>query len=228
MKKKIIFTLLGAWLAWPMISQACIYCMMLARNGMSPDDPKGSSYDGAPPQWTPMTMAALQTNVMSVVATNAPVELPKTNSPAVVIFTNGAVLGFDVLAGYPIPITLELGNNTNGAWADAQVNAMIPANIRALDHREFSVDGFMIPAQFEKGKVVEFLLSRTPPACCYGGVPEIHEWIKVRVKPPGVPPEVYNIVRAHGVLSVGAERLDGTLTSIYRLDADKVAVTSEH
>ena len=80
----------------------------------------------------------------------------------------------------------------------------------------------------EKGKVTEFLLSRNPPACCYGGVPLIHEWIKVRVKPPGVDWEEYNTVRAHGVLRVGAERVDGTLASVYRMDAEKVEVTPGH
>ena len=175
-----------------------------------------------------MTVAVSQTNVVAVVATNAPVDLPKTNLPVTVTFTNGAVIGFDVLAGYPIKLTPELENNTNRAWADAQVNAMIPPNIQMLDRREFSVEGFMIPAEFEKGKVVEFLLSRNPPACCYGGVPEIHEWIKVHIKSPGVPAEEYNIVRAHGVLSVGAERVDGALGSVYRMEADKVEVTPEH
>jgi len=160
-------------------------------------------------------------------ATNAIVVSAMTPAAAVT-FTNGAVVGFDVLAGYDMNLTLELAMNTNGAAADAKVNAMIPANIRALDHRVVSVDGFMIPAQMEKDKVTEFLLSRNPPACCYGGVPQIHEWVKVRVKPPGVAPEEYNIVRAHGILSVGAERLDGALTSVYRMDADKVEITNEH
>lgn len=227
MKTKIILTLLGAWLALTADSPACIYCIMAAQAGISPDDPNGPIY-GQAAQGMPMILVASQANVPLALTTNVPAELPKTNPPALVTFTNGSVVGFDVLAGYNITLTPELENNTNRAWVNAQVNAMIPANIRALDRREVSVDGFMIPAQFEKGKVVEFLLSRNPPACCYGGVPQIHEWIKVRVKPPGVAPEEYNVVRAHGILSVGVERMDGTLASIYRMEADKVEVTPEH
>jgi len=178
----------------------------------------------------PMTVAVSQTNAPLAVTTNVMTALPmpKPTPPAAVAFTNGALVGFDVLAGYNIALASDLENNTNGVWADAQVNAMIPANIRALDHREVTVDGFMIPAQMENGKVIEFLLSRNPPACCYGGVTQIHEWVKVRVKPPGVDWEEYSVVRAHGVLHVGAERLDGELTSVYRLDANKVGVTPEH
>ena len=226
MKTKIILALLGVCLATTTNSPACIYCMMLAQQGLSPDDPNGRAYDSPPAQWISITNE-VATNAVAVVS-NAPVALPKANPPVAMNFTNGALVGFDVLAGYEINITPDLDMNTNGAAADAKVNAMIPANIRALDCREVAVDGFMIPSQMENGKVTEFLLSRNPPACCYGGVPMIHEWIKVRVKTPGVDYEEYNIVRAHGVLRVGPERVDGSLASIYRMEADKVETTPQH
>jgi hypothetical protein len=228
MKIKIILTLFGAWLVRPAISSACIYCIMAARAGSSPDDPNGPGYSGQSAQWTPMTNAATQTNVIVAVATCVPVELPQINAPAALTFTNGALVGFDVLAGFAITLAPELETNTNGAWADAQVNALIPENIRALDRHDVSVEGFMIPVQMENGKVTEFLLSKNPPACCYGGMPQIHEWVKVHVKSPGVEWEQYNIVRARGILRVGAERVDGTLTSIYRMETDKVEVTDGH
>jgi hypothetical protein len=228
MKSKIVLTLFSLCLIWPVSGLACILCIQAARVGNSPDDPNVSGYGSQIASGTPIMAAISQTNMPPMVTTNVTTELPKPASPAAMIFTNGANIGFDVLAGYSIPLTPELENNTNGAWADAQVNAMIPANIKALDRRKVSVDGFMIPAQMENGKVTEFLLSRNPPACCYGGTPLIHEWVKVRVKLPGIDPEDYNVVRAHGVLRVGAERLDGTLTSVYRMDADQVEVTPEH
>jgi len=218
---------IGAWLALAAKSPASIHGILLAQQGLSPDSPNVRAYARPPAQLISSTNDAATNTVAGV--SNAPVALPKIPPPASLTFTNGALVGFDVLAGYDITITEELDNNTtNGAWADARVNAMIPANIRALDHRAMAVDGFMIPSQMENGKVMEFLLSRNPPACCYGGVPQIHEWIKVRVKPPGVEWEEYNTVRAHGVLRVGAERVDGSLTSIYRMDVDKVEVTPGH
>ena len=226
MRMKFSFVLVVVWLALAANSPACIYCMMLARQGLSPDDPSGRTYDSPPAQWISITND-VATNAVALVS-NAPVTLPKANPSMAINFTNGALVGFDVLAGYDITITPELDNNTNRALADTLVNTMIPANIRELDRRAVAVDGFMIPSQMDNGKVTEFLLSRNPPSCCYGGVPQIHEWIKVRVKPPGVDFEEYNTVRAHGVLRVGAERVDGSLTSIYRMEADKVEITPEH
>lgn len=230
MKIKFSFVLIATWLALAVNSPACIRCLMLARQGLSPDNPDGQAYDSPPAQWIsiPNDVATNAAAVAPVAVSNAPVVPPKIIQPASLAFTNGALVGFDVLAGYDIIILPELGLNTNGAAADARVNAMIPANIHALDRREVAVDGFMIPSQMENGKVTEFLLSRNPPACCYGGVPQIHEWIIVRVKPPGVGWEEYNTVRTHGVLHVGAERVDGALTSIYHMEADKVEITPGH
>ena len=230
MKTKISPTRPGTWLAWLAISPACICCIMTASAGTLTNVPNGPEYQAPSAQWTPGTNSTTPTNIPITPGTDMASIVAawrKAHSPAAVTFTNGAVVGFDVLAGYNINLAPELENNTNRAWADAQVNALIPANIRALDHREVSVDGFMIPVEIENGKLVEFLVARNPPACCYGGVPLIHEWVKVRVKPPGVEFEDYNIVRAHGILSVGAERVDGALTSIYRMAADKVGIAPD-
>jgi hypothetical protein len=153
----------------------------------------------APDQAKEKTISALHTNAVS-----------------------GEFVGFDRLAGFGITITSDLEQNTNhSAQADAKVNAMIPQNIRALDGRNVSVEGFMIPMEFEKDKVIEFMLARDPMGCCYSTVPEIHQFIKVRVKSPGVEP-VYSTARARGILRVGAERANGALSSIYRLDAENV------
>lgn len=229
MKIKLKLVLMGAWLALVVKSPACIYCMMLAQQGLTPDDPNGRTYDSPPAQWISITNAAA-TNVVSVSGVANPLlQLAVTNRPAAPVnFTNGALIGFDVLAGYDLKISTELAMATNGAAADAQVNAMIPASIKALDQKNVAVDGFMIPSQMAGEKVTEFLLARNPPACCYGGVPLIHEWVKVQVKPPGVDWEEYNTVRAHGVLRVGAERVDGALTSVYRMEAVKVEITPGH
>ena len=137
--------------------------------------------------------------------------------------TNGASVGFDCLSGFPFLLTVELESNTNRpAWADAQVNSMIPEKIRGLEGREVSVEGFMIPTTYEKDKVTEFLLARDPMGCCYSTVPEMHQFIKIRVKSPGVKEMIYSTVRARGILHVGAERENGTLASIYRMDGISV------
>jgi hypothetical protein len=155
----------------------------------------------------------------------APSVTTQTNSSSVVTPSSkgDAIVGFSVLAGYRLSLPAELESNaTNGPWADAQINAMIPASVMALNHQRVAVEGFMVPLQFENGKVVSFMLSENPPACCYATMPRIHEWVEVHVKPPGVPAMDYSVVRAHGALSVGAKRDNGTLTSIYRMEADSV------
>jgi hypothetical protein len=147
-----------------------------------------------------------------------------TNGPAISPSNTVSAVGFDLLAGFPVKLTEEIAFNTNRpAWADAQVNAMIPKSVFALDHREVEVIGFMNPVRFEKDKVVEFMLSRDPPACCYATLPQIHEFISVRVKSPGVSPMDYSVVRARGMLEVGADRQGGMVGSVYRMDAAKVS-----
>jgi len=135
---------------------------------------------------------------------------------------DGALIGFDRLSGFPFQLSDDLISNTNAAKANAQVNAMIPEAIRALDHHNVSVEGFMVPLDYEKDKVVEFILVQAPFGCCFGSPPQIHELIKVRVKSPGVSAIMEGPARARGVLHVGAERENGYLSSIYRMDAETI------
>jgi hypothetical protein len=159
------------------------------------------------------------TNASSV-AVAMPVNALETPAfAALANLTNGALVGFDCLAGFHFLLTQDLELNTNrAAWADAQVNAMIPEKVRALEGREVSVEGFMIPMVYEKDKVTEFLLARDPMGCCYSTVPLMDQFVKVRVKSPGVKEMIYYPAHARGILHVGAERQDGVLTSIYRMD----------
>jgi hypothetical protein len=157
----------------------------------------------------------------------ATVSLSQTNGQAgavgVAAVPKGALFGFDRLAGYPITMPDELTCNTNRpAWADAQVNALIPAAIRAADGKTVTVEGFMMPVTFgEKGKVTSFLLTMNQPSCCYGGASQIHEFVVVRAPGPGVGCFMDGPVRVQGTLHVGAEREGGVLSSVYRLDEDE-------
>jgi hypothetical protein len=136
---------------------------------------------------------------------------------------DGALIGFDRLSGFPFQLSDDLVSNTNAAKANGQVNAMIPEDIRALDHHTVLVEGFMVPLDYEKDKVVEFILVQDPFGCCYGSPPQIHELIKVRVKSPGVSAIMDGPARARGMLHVGAERENGFLSSIYRMDAENLS-----
>jgi len=151
-------------------------------------------------------------------STAAALPAPSTNAPA------ERILGFDQLAGFPFEINEELGYNTNRpAWADAQVNGMIPKDIKAADGKKVAVEGFMVPVSFDdKGKLTSFLLTKNQPTCCYGGASQIHEFVQVNLSGPPVKWNMDDPVRVQGVLHVGAKRENGALSSVYRLDALKV------
>jgi len=163
-------------------------------------------------------------------STNLPASVPpgvaKTNlaSGVQTRVADGSLVGFDKLAGFAMPLTDELVSSTNSAEANSRVDAMIPANIRALDHRNLSVEGFMVPVEFDKDKTVEFILVQAPFGCCFGAPPQIHELIRVRVKPPGISPVMFQPARARGTFHVGAQRESGVLSSIYRMEAEVVTV----
>jgi hypothetical protein len=136
---------------------------------------------------------------------------------------DGDVVGFDQLAGFKVTLNNELLFNTNRpAWADQQVSSMIPERIRAADGRDVSVDGFMIPLEYKGRKVSKFILAMNQNTCCFGGNPQIHEFIIVSAAGAGVNNEMDIPLRVKGVLHVGIVRSQGKLSGIYRLDGESV------
>jgi hypothetical protein len=151
----------------------------------------------------------------------------KAPDPQPLAYTNqivdGDVVGFDQLAGFKVTLNNELLFNTNRpAWADAQVNAMIPNRLRAADGKNLSVDGYMIPLTYQGKKVTQFILAMNQNTCCFGGNPQIHEFIIVHVAGSGTDDQMDIPLRVKGILHVGAFRNQGTLSGIYRLDAQSV------
>ena len=135
----------------------------------------------------------------------------------------GDVVGFDQLAGFPVTLTNDLLFNTNRpAWADQKISAMIPERIRAADGKEVNVDGFMIPLEFNGKKVRKFILAMNQNTCCFGGNPQIHEFIIVSVAGAGVNDEMDIPLRVRGVLHVAVIRSQGKLSGIYQLDSQSI------
>jgi len=152
----------------------------------------------------------------------------KTPDPQPSACTNkikdGDVVGFDQLAGFKVTLNNEMLFNTNRpAWADEQVNALIPGRLKAADGKTVSVDGFMIPLAYQGKKVTQFILAMNQNTCCFGGNPQIHEFIIVEMAGPPVDDQMDIPLRITGRLGVGAFRNKGTLSGIYRLEAQKVA-----
>ena len=97
----------------------------------------------------------------------------------------------------------------------------IPDAIRSLDGHKAVVTGFMLPIKMEGGLVTEFLLMRSQMMCCYGVMPQVNEWVLVRMA-KGVHQLMDVPVSFGGQLHVKELYENGFLTAIYELDGEKM------
>lgn len=97
----------------------------------------------------------------------------------------------------------------------------IPAEVKAWSGRKAIVTGFILPVKMDGGLVVEFLLVKDPMMCCYGVVPNMNEWVVVKMT-KGVRPLMDVPISFYGTLTVGAMFENGYMTGIYFLDGEKM------
>ena len=126
-------------------------------------------------------------------------------------------VGFDRLAGY----------DYEAAAADLATRGQtgqsaIPASIRALDGTEVAIRGFMLPLKIDGGLVREFLLMRDQSMCCFGVVPNLNDWVSVKMPAPGVKAIMDQPVIIFGRLEVGEIYDHGMLSSIYRMEGEEL------
>lgn len=136
--------------------------------------------------------------------------------------TDGGYLkvGFDRLAGFrfvPPPSDAPAGSDAPPATGEEQ----IPEAIKSLDGRKALVTGFMLPVKMDAGLVTEFLLVKDPMMCCYGAVPNMNEWVVVKMA-KGVKPLMDVPISFYGQLHVGAMFEGGYMTGIYRLEGERM------
>ncbi len=130
--------------------------------------------------------------------------------------------GFDVLAGYKFvappmdPVLSAGGVRPTG-------EEQIPAEVKALNGRKVVIQGYMIPVKMEGGLVTEFIVVSDPLVCCYGNVPEMNEWIVVKMT-KGVQPLQDVPLSFYGKLKVGAMFENDFMVGIYYLDGDRMEV----
>jgi hypothetical protein len=91
--------------------------------------------------------------------------------------------------------------------------------VRGWSGRQAIVTGFMLPTKLDNGKAVEFLLMANQMACCYGTVPNMNDWVIVRI-PKGVPITQDVPISFRGTFKVSATFESGYMTGIYQLDAE--------
>ena len=132
-------------------------------------------------------------------------------------------VGFDQLAGFPFEVTDQIVDaRTNAAEASLKTLAQIPDGIKALNEKAVSLRGYMLPLNFRGGLATDFLILRNQSMCCYGVIPNITEWVNVRMIGKGVKPIMDQPVTVSGRFHVGDVRENGSLVGIYRLEADEL------
>jgi hypothetical protein len=130
------------------------------------------------------------------------------------------VLGFDQLASYtftPPPFNPDADPKATPAGGEEQ----IPAKVKAWDGKKAMVTGFMLPVKLDNGLVTEFLLVKDAMMCCYGSVPNMNEWVVVKMA-KGVRPLMDVPISFYGQLKVGAMFENGYMTGIYSLDGERM------
>jgi hypothetical protein len=129
-------------------------------------------------------------------------------------------LGFEQLASYqfnPPPFDPAANPNAKPPTGEEQ----IPPVVKGWNGKKAIITGYMVPVKMDKGLVTEFLLMRNTMACCFGTVPNMNEWVVVKMK-KGVQPMMDVPVAFYGELKVGAMFENGYMTGLYELEGEKM------
>ena len=144
----------------------------------------------------------------------------RANAPEPQLDQGYLVLGFDQLASYKFtapPFNPDADPKTPPPSGEEQ----IPEQVKAWSGKKAMVTGFMLPVKMDNGVVTEFLLVKDAMMCCYGTVPNMNEWVIVKM-PKGVKPLMDVPISFYGQLKVGAMFENGYMTGIYALDGEKM------
>ena len=130
-------------------------------------------------------------------------------------------LGFDRLAAYKfVPPAYDPAADPKAPPASGE--EQIPAGVKHWSGKKAIVTGYMLPVKMDGALVTEFLLVKDPMMCCYGVVPNMNEWVVVKMVKGGVKPLMDVPVSFYGELKVGAMFENGYMTGIYLLEGEKM------
>jgi hypothetical protein len=133
-------------------------------------------------------------------------------------------LSFDQLAGYTFnPPAFDPATKPNEKPVTGE--EQIPTVVKSWSGKKVVLSGFMMPVKMDKGLVTEFLLVRNQMACCYGSVPNMNEWVVVKLK-KGVQPLMDVPISFYGQLKVGAMFENGYMTGLYELVGERMGDVS--
>jgi hypothetical protein len=134
-------------------------------------------------------------------------------------------LGFDRLSSYKF-VAPEYDPLANPKATPPTGEEQIPAAVKGWSGKKAIITGFMLPTKLDSGKAVEFLLMANQMACCYGTVPNMNDWVIVKI-PKGVPIIQDVPISFRGMFKVSATFESGYMTGIYQLDAEGPGQVSE-
>lgn len=103
---------------------------------------------------------------------------------------------------------------------DYEEDQNIPEPVNKLHGKVVQLEGFMLPVDFDDGKVNSFLLMNSRMACCFGVMPRINEFVYVEM-PKGESTKFLTDIpiSVSGRLEIGGDNLVG---SLYSMEASKV------
>jgi hypothetical protein len=127
-------------------------------------------------------------------------------------------LGFDRLSGFKF-VAPEYDPLANPKGTPPTGEEQIPTIVKGWNGKKAVVTGFMLPTKLDNGKAVEFLLMANQMACCYGTVPNMNDWVIVRI-PKGVPITQDVPIAFKGTFRVNPTFESGYMTGIYQLEAE--------
>lgn len=135
-------------------------------------------------------------------------------------------VGFDVLAGYTFQMAKEdaVVAQAGEPAVAAKALGQIPEIVRKLDGQKVLLTGFMLPMKMEGPLATEFLLVANSMLCCYGVVPDMNQWVVVKMAKGGVKPQQDTPMQFFGTLRVQPRFDVGALSAIYHLDAERPRV----
>ncbi len=106
-----------------------------------------------------------------------------------------------------------------------KANNPIPEKLKALQGKEVSLAGYMIPMS-EALDVTEFMLVQVPFfGCCYSVPPEPNETVMVKMQKGKSTPYVYSPIRVTGKFKIEETKIDGFVVSVYEIEASQVKET---
>lgn len=152
-------------------------------------------------------------------------QAPAASIPAPEIDNGFLKLGFDRLAGFKF-VAPDFDPAADPKAVPPTGEGQIPSIVKAWSGKKVEVTGFMLPTKIDNGKTTEFLLMANQMACCFGTVPNMNDWVVVRI-PKGTPVIQDVPITFKGVFKVGAMFENRYMTGIYELQADGDGVVKD-